>query len=146
MTTPSTDRPVSVLVAKPGLDGHDRGAKVIARALRDAGMEVVFLGIRQTPAQIAAVGVQEDIDVIGLSVLSGSHLKLTRRVMDELAARGGDDIPVLVGGTIPPADTQPLLDLGVASVLSTSTSIDDVVAAVRAAAHPVQGEVDAPPG
>lgn len=144
MTTHHPDRPVSVLVAKPGLDGHDRGAKVIARALRDAGMEVVFLGIRQTPGEIASVAIQEDVDVIGLSVLSGSHLKLTRRVLDELAGRGGGDIPVLVGGTIPPQDTQPLLDLGVASVLPTSTPMDDVVAAVRVAAHPVHGEADAP--
>lgn len=138
-------RHLSVLVAKPGLDGHDRGAKVIARALRDAGMEVVYLGIRQTPAEIATVAVQEDVDVIGLSILSGSHLKLTRRVVDELAARDAGDIPVLVGGTIPPRDTQRLRDNGVAAVLPTSTPIDDVVAAVRAAATAVPGGADVHP-
>lgn len=128
-----------VLVAKPGLDGHDRGAKVIARALRDAGMEVIYLGIRQTPAEIAAVAVAEDVDVIGLSILSGSHLKLARRVMDELSSRGAADIPVLAGGTIPARDVQPLLDLGLAAVLPTSSALDDVVAAVRAAADNVSG-------
>lgn len=128
-----------VLVAKPGLDGHDRGAKVIARALRDAGMEVIYLGIRQTPAEIAAVAVAEDVDVIGLSILSGSHLKLARRVMDELSSRGAADISVLAGGTIPARDVQPLLDLGLAAVLPTSSALDDVVAAVRAAANNVSG-------
>lgn len=122
------------LIAKPGLDGHDRGAKVIARALRDAGMEVIYLGIRQTPAEIAAVAVQEDVDVIGLSILSGSHLKLTRRVMEELSMRHATDIPVLAGGTIPARDVQPLLDLGITAVLPTSTPIDEVVSAMRAAA------------
>ncbi|MGH3327139.1 MAG: cobalamin B12-binding domain-containing protein [Streptomycetales bacterium] len=141
MSTP--DVRLSVLVAKPGLDGHDRGAKVVARALRDAGMEVVYLGIRQTPAEIAAVAVQEDVDVVGLSILSGSHLKLARRVKDELAARDADDIPVLVGGTIPAGDVQPLLDLGIAAVLPTSTPMDAVVAAVRAAATPSPGRADA---
>ncbi|MGH3664060.1 MAG: cobalamin B12-binding domain-containing protein [Micromonosporaceae bacterium] len=135
----AADQRVSVLVAKPGLDGHDRGAKVIARALRDAGMEVVYLGIRQTPAEIAGVAVQEDVDVVGLSILSGSHLKLARRVMDELSARDAADIPVLVGGTIPVRDIPVLLDLGVAAVLPTSTPIDDVVAAVRAAAETDSG-------
>lgn len=134
---------LSVLVAKPGLDGHDRGAKVVARALRDAGMEVVYLGIRQTPAEIAAVAVAEDVDVVGLSILSGSHLKLARRVVDELSARGADGIPVLAGGTIPARDTQPLLDMGLAAVLPTSTPIDDVVAAVRAAASADHGGGDA---
>jgi len=123
-----------VLVAKPGLDGHDRGAKVVARALRDAGMEVIYLGIRQTPAEIAAVAVAEDVDVVGLSILSGSHLKLSRRVVEELAARDALDIPVLAGGTIPSRDVQPLLDLGLRAVLPTSTPVDDVVAAFRAVA------------
>lgn len=143
MSTRHGERQLSVLVAKPGLDGHDRGAKVIAHALRDAGMEVIYLGIRQTPAEIATVAVQEDVDVIGLSILSGSHLKLARRVMDELAARDADDIPVLAGGTIPPRDTQLLLDIGMAAVLPTSTPLEDVVAAVRAAASPTPGRGNA---
>lgn len=142
MPTPDAGPRLTVLVAKPGLDGHDRGAKVIARALRDAGMEVIYLGIRQTPAEIAAVAVQEDVHVIGLSILSGSHLKLARRVMDELAARNASDIPVLAGGTIPARDTQPLLDIGIVAVLPTSTPIDDVVAAVRAAAGVSSGSGD----
>ncbi|MGH3343531.1 MAG: cobalamin B12-binding domain-containing protein [Carbonactinosporaceae bacterium] len=143
MSTHRPGRRTSVLVAKPGLDGHDRGAKIVARALRDAGMEVIYLGIRQTPAEIAAAAVQEDVDVVGLSILSGSHLKLARRVKDELAARDADDIPILVGGTIPARDVQPLLDLGVAAVLPTSTPMDAAVAAVRAAAAPSPGSADA---
>lgn len=125
-----------VLIAKPGLDGHDRGAKVVARALRDAGMEVIYLGIRQTPAEVAAVAVQEDVHVVGLSILSGSHLKLARRVIEELSTLGAGDIPVLAGGTIPARDIQPLLDLGMVAVLPTSTPIEDVVATVRDAAAP----------
>jgi methylmalonyl-CoA mutase C-terminal domain/subunit len=133
---------IRVLVAKPGLDGHDR-AKVVARALRDAGMEVIYLGIRQTPAEIAAVAVAEDVDVVGLSILSGSHMKLSRRVVEELAAQDAFDIPVLAGGTIPPRDVQPLLDLGLRAVLPTSTPVEDVVAAIRAVADV---EVDADAG
>ncbi len=135
----STRDATRVLVAKPGLDGHDRGAKVIARALRDAGMEVIYLGIRQTPAEIAAVAVAEDVDVIGLSILSGSHLKLARRVMEELSTRDAGDIPVLAGGTIPVRDIRPLLDLGLAAVLPTSSPIDEVVAAIQAAADSDSG-------
>lgn len=133
-----------VLVAKPGLDGHDRGAKVIARALRDAGMEVIYLGIRQTPAEIATVAVAEDVDVLCLSILSGSHLKLARRVMDELSTRDAADIPVLAGGTIPARDIQRLLDLGLAAVLPTSSPLDAVVAAVRAAADTDSGSKHVP--
>src|SRR3954468_10524406 len=113
MTT--DQRPVRVLVAKPGLDGHDRGAKVVARALRDAGMEVVYTGIRQTPEMIAETALQEDVEAIGLSILSGAHLSIVPRVRDELAARGIGDVVVWVGGIIPAADVEPLRDAGVAA-------------------------------
>jgi methylmalonyl-CoA mutase C-terminal domain/subunit len=131
-----------VLVAKPGLDGHDRGAKLVAQALRDAGVEVVYLGLRQTPAQVAATAVAEDVDLVGLSILSGSHLKLTRRVLDALAEQDAEDIPVLVGGSIPHRDVERLLDMGVAAVLPTSTPLTDVVAAVHAAAEPRRAGAD----
>lgn len=123
--------PLRVLVAKPGLDGHDRGAKLVAQALRDAGMEIVYLGIRQTPAEVAAIAVAEDVDVVGLSILSGSHLKLTRRVLDALAGQGAADIPVVVGGAIPPDDVERLRELGAAAVLPTSSPLEQVVASVR---------------
>ncbi len=122
---------IRVLIAKPGLDGHDRGAKVVARALRDAGMEVIYLGLRNTPARIAAAAVQEDVDAVGLSVLSGSHLPLARKVLDALREAGGGDIPVVIGGTIPPDDVPALKDLGIAAVLPTSARLDDAVATVR---------------
>src|SRR5438552_6357054 len=98
------DRPIRVLIAKPGLDGHDRGAKVIARALRDAGMEVVYTGLRQTPEQIAAASIQEDVDVIGLSILSGAHLRICERLLELLRAKGVTDVPLFVGGIIPTQD------------------------------------------
>lgn len=120
-------RPVRVLVAKPGLDGHDRGAKVIARTLRDAGYEVIFLGIRQRPDEIAAIAVAEDVDVVGLSVLSGAHLSMTRKVIDALAARGAEDMTVVVGGTVPSRDVQPLLDLGVKAVFATGSRTTDII-------------------
>lgn len=120
--------PVRVLVAKPGLDGHDRGAKLIARALRDAGMEVIYLGIRQRPEAIAAVAVQEDADVVGLSILSGAHLGLTRKTVDALRAAGAGDIPVVVGGTIPQRDVARLRELGAAAIFPTGTPVEDVVA------------------
>lgn len=122
---------IRVLVAKPGLDGHDRGAKVVARALRDGGMEVVYLGLRNTPRQIAAIAVQEDVHVVGLSVLSGSHLPLARKMLAALSDAGGGDIPVVVGGTIPPDDIAELQALGVAAVMPTSTPLDEVVETVR---------------
>ena len=124
-----------VLVAKPGLDGHDKGAKVVARALRDAGMEVIYMGLRNSPAKIAATAVQEDVNVVGLSVLSGAHLSLSGKVLDALRECGAGDIPVVVGGTIPPADVPRLIDLGVAAVVPTSTSLEAVVRAVRTAAE-----------
>ncbi|MBW3562536.1 MAG: cobalamin B12-binding domain-containing protein [Actinobacteria bacterium] len=124
---------VRILIAKPGLDGHDRGAKVVARALRDAGMEVVYLGLRNTPRQIAAAAVQEDVDAVGLSVLSGSHLPLARKMLAALEEQNAADIPVVLGGTVPPEDVPVLLEMGIGAVLPTSTPLDDVVAAVRRA-------------
>lgn len=120
MTQPK--RPIRVLVAKPGLDGHDRGAKVIARALRDAGMEVIYTGIRQTPQMIVQAAVQEDVDVVGMSILSGAHLELLPKLMELLREQGLDDVLVLVGGIIPEVDRQPLLDLGVSGVFGPGTS------------------------
>lgn len=122
---------IRVLIAKPGLDGHDRGAKVVARALRDAGMEVVYLGLRNTPAQIAAAAVQEDVHVVGLSVLSGSHMPLARKVLAALDEAGAPDLPVVLGGTIPASDIPALNELGVAGVLPTSAPLDDAVAMIR---------------
>jgi methylmalonyl-CoA mutase C-terminal domain/subunit len=121
-----------VLVAKPGLDGHDRGAKIVARALRDAGFEVVFTGIRQRVEQIVATAVQEDVDVVGLSILSGAHLGLTERIVTALREADAGDIQVVVGGTIPPADVPRLRDVGAVAVFPTATSLADVVAGIRA--------------
>ena len=122
--------PGRVLVAKPGLDGHDRGAKIVARALRDAGFEVIYTGIRQTADAIAATALQEDVDVVGLSILSGAHLGLTARTIEALQRVGRDDARVVVGGTIPVSDCQALLDLGAAAVFPTGTPVDEVVAGV----------------
>lgn len=119
--------PLKVLVAKPGLDGHDVGAKIICRALMDAGMEVVYTGLRRSPAQIAAAAAEEDPDVIGLSVLSGAHVPLTAKVMEELARAGVDDVLVVVGGNIPPADNEELRNLGVGAVFPTGSSLESVV-------------------
>ncbi|MEV7015948.1 cobalamin B12-binding domain-containing protein [Streptomyces sp. NPDC093991] len=124
--------PVRVLVAKPGLDGHDRGAKLVARGLRDAGFEVVFTGIRRRVDDIAATAVQEDVALVGLSILSGAHLALTRRTVQALRAAGADDIPVVVGGTIPAGDVDRLYEAGAAAVFPTGTALDAVVAGVRA--------------
>jgi methylmalonyl-CoA mutase C-terminal domain/subunit len=121
-----------VLIAKPGLDGHDRGAKIVARALRDAGFEVIFTGIRQRVQDIVAAAVQEDVDVVGLSILSGAHLALTVRVIEALRAAAADDIAVIVGGTIPAADIPRLRAAGVAAVFPTGTPLDTLVAEVRA--------------
>jgi methylmalonyl-CoA mutase C-terminal domain/subunit len=114
-------RPIRVLIAKPGLDGHDRGAKVIARALRDAGMEVIYSGLRQTPAQIAAAAVQEDVDVVGLSILSGAHNVLFPEILRELKERGGTDILVLAGGIIPDKDIASLKALGIREIFLPGT-------------------------
>ncbi|MFD4876153.1 cobalamin B12-binding domain-containing protein [Streptomyces sp. NPDC058420] len=121
-----------VLVAKPGLDGHDRGAKIVARTLRDAGFEVIFTGIRQRVDDIVAVAVQEDVAVVGLSILSGAHLALTARVIEALRATGAEDIAVVVGGTIPPADVPKLLTAGAAAVFPTGTPLDALVTRMRA--------------
>ncbi|HXF18917.1 MAG TPA: cobalamin B12-binding domain-containing protein [Streptosporangiaceae bacterium] len=119
-----------VVLAKPGLDGHDRGIKVVAMALRDAGAEVVYLGLRQTPAQIVAAARAEDADVIGISVLSGVHLALAREVREAQQAAGVADIPLVVGGTIPPQDAAALAELGVRGVFSVGTPIEEVVRGV----------------
>lgn len=123
---------VRVLIAKPGLDGHDRGAKLIARGLRDAGFEVIYLGLRQSPEAIANVAVHEDVALIGLSILSGAHLGLTRKTLEALRAADGGDIPVVVGGTIPQRDGEKLRDIGAADVFPTGTPLDEAVQRVRA--------------
>jgi methylmalonyl-CoA mutase C-terminal domain/subunit len=126
--------PIRVLVAKPGLDGHDRGAKVVARALRDAGMEVIYTGIRQTPEMIAEAALQEDVDVVGLSILSGAHLVLVPRVIAALRERGVDDAVVVVGGIVPPDDATRLKEGGVAEVFGPGTPMQAIVDFVRARA------------
>ena len=120
-----------VLIAKPGLDGHDRGAKVVARALRDAGFEVIYTGIRQRPAEIAAAALQEDVQVVGLSILSGAHLSLTRKTVEALRAAGAEDVQVVVGGTIPSADVPRLQEAGAAAVYPTGTQLDALVESMR---------------
>ena len=126
-----TERKVRVLVAKPGLDGHDRGAKVIARALRDAGMEVIYTGLRQTPEQVAEAAIQEDVDVVALSLLSGAHMTLMPKVVELLRAKGADDIVVLGGGVIPPDDAAALKTKGVKEIFGPGTPTDAIVAYVR---------------
>ena len=124
--------PTRILIAKPGLDGHDRGAKIVARTLRDAGFEVIFTGIRQRVEAIVAIAVQEDVAVVGLSILSGAHLALTTRTIEGLRAAGAGDIAVIVGGTIPPADVVRLRAAGAGAVFPTGTPLDVLVAEVRA--------------
>lgn len=124
-------RTIRVVVAKPGLDGHDRGAKIIARVLRDAGMEVIYTGLHQTPEQIAATVIQEDADAVGISILSGAHMTLVPRVIELLSAEGVDDVIVTVGGTIPNVDVPKLKELGVAAVFTPGTSTDEIVAFMR---------------
>jgi methylmalonyl-CoA mutase C-terminal domain/subunit len=125
------EKPTRVLIAKPGLDGHDRGAKVIARALRDAGMEVIYTGLRQTPEMIVSAALQEDVDVIGLSILSGAHNTLCARLMDLLRAKGMTDVTVLIGGIIPEADIPGLKQLGIAEVFPPGTSTQAIVDFIR---------------
>ena len=127
------ERKIRVVVAKPGLDGHDRGAKIIARALRDAGMEVIYTGLHQTAEQIAATVVQEDAHAVGLSILSGAHMTLVPKVVRLLREQGVDDVVVTVGGTIPSDDTPELKKLGVAEVFTPGASTDDIVDFIRAA-------------
>jgi methylmalonyl-CoA mutase C-terminal domain/subunit len=125
------ERKIRVLVAKPGLDGHDRGAKVIARALRDAGMEVIYTGLRQTPEMIVTAALQEDVDVIGLSILSGAHNAIVPRVMDLMRAQKMDDVIVVLGGTIPNQDLESMKKAGVAAVFGPGTSMDDIIKFIR---------------
>jgi methylmalonyl-CoA mutase C-terminal domain/subunit len=119
--------PARILVAKPGLDGHDRGAKLIARALRDAGYEVIYTGIRQRPREVAAAAAQEDVQVVGLSILSGSHLALTRKTVAALEEAGAADVHVVVGGTVPSADVDRLIDAGASAVFPTGTPLETVL-------------------
>jgi methylmalonyl-CoA mutase C-terminal domain/subunit len=120
-------RKVRVLIAKPGLDGHDRGAKIVARALRDAGMEVVYTGLRQSPEQIVAAAAQEDVDIIGLSILSGAHLPICRRIVELLAEKGLSGTRVFVGGIIPAQDIPELKQIGISEVFLPGASLEDVV-------------------
>jgi len=123
--------PTRVVVAKPGLDGHDRGAKLVARALRDAGFEVIYTGIRQRPEAIAAVAVQEDVQIVGLSILSGAHVALTKKTAEALRAAGADDVHLVVGGTIPQRDVERLRAAGAAAVYPTGTPLEDLVESMR---------------
>ncbi len=131
-----TDRPIKVLIAKPGLDGHDRGAKVLARGLRDEGFEVVYTGLRQTPEMIATAALQEDVDVVGLSILSGAHMTLLPRICELLRAEGLDDTLVTAGGIIPDDDVPALKAAGVAAVFGPGTTIGEVATFLRANARP----------
>lgn len=126
-----SNRKIRVLVAKPGLDGHDRGAKVIARALRDAGMEVIYTGLRQTPEMIAAAALQEDVDAVGISILSGAHNTLCPRIVDLLRENGMDDTLVLVGGIVPEEDIPALKEKGVSAVFLPGTSTEDIVSFIN---------------
>jgi methylmalonyl-CoA mutase C-terminal domain/subunit len=129
--TPQARAPIRVLVAKPGLDGHDRGAKVIARALRDAGMEVIYTGLRQTPEMIVNAALQEDVDCVGLSILSGAHNAIVPRVTSLLKEKGASDILVVVGGTIPEQDVAFLKQQGVSAIFGPGTSLDATVTFIR---------------
>jgi methylmalonyl-CoA mutase C-terminal domain/subunit len=133
--TMASEQKIRVLVAKPGLDGHDRGAKVIARALRDAGMEVIYTGLRQTPEMIVSAALQEDVHVIGLSILSGAHNAIVPRVMDLLKQNKMDDVLVVVGGIIPDQDVQALKKGGVAAIFQPGTSMDEIVKFIRSNLH-----------
>ena len=129
-------RPLRILVAKPGLDGHDRGAKIIARALRDAGVEVIYTGLHQTPEMIAEAALQEDVDAIGLSILSGAHMTLFPAVIDQLRLRGADRITLFGGGIIPPEDVTALKQQGVDEIFTPGANLDQIVEWVRTHVHP----------
>ncbi|HVN09841.1 MAG TPA: cobalamin B12-binding domain-containing protein [Patescibacteria group bacterium] len=131
-----TEKKIRVLIAKPGLDGHDRGAKVIARALRDAGMEVIYTGLRQTPEMIAAAAAQEDVDVIGLSILSGAHNTLCPRLLELLREKKMEDVPVVIGGIIPETDIPGLKQAGIAAVFLPGTSTQEIVDFIQKRAGP----------
>jgi methylmalonyl-CoA mutase C-terminal domain/subunit len=126
-----SEKKIRVLLAKPGLDGHDRGVKVVARHLRDQGFEVIYMGLRQTPAQIAAVAMEEDVAVVGLSVLSGAHVPLTRKVRAELAARRLADVKLLIGGTIPADDVSELKQAGADAIFPTGARLEEISAYIR---------------
>ena len=135
-----SSQPLRILIAKPGLDGHDRGAKVIARGLRDAGLEVIYTGLRQTPAMIAEAALQEDVALVGLSILSGSHMTLVpavRQAMDQLDL---GDIPLIVGGIVPDADQRQLLSEGIAAVFGPGAGLDEIVTAIQRLAAPPEDE------
>ncbi len=131
----ASEPPIRVLIAKPGLDGHDRGAKVVARALRDAGMEVIYAGLRQTPEEIVEAAIEEDVDLIGLSILSGAHMALFPRVMTLLKKRKASNIPVFAGGIIPDEDAARLRRLGLKAVFGPGTSLERIVATARGIAR-----------
>jgi methylmalonyl-CoA mutase C-terminal domain/subunit len=133
MTETETDRKIRVVVAKPGLDGHDRGAKIIARALRDAGMEVIYTGLHQTPEQIVETVIQEDADAVGLSILSGAHMTLVPRIIELLREQEVDDVVITLGGTIPADDIAALKQLGVAEVFTPGASTETAVEFIRSA-------------
>ncbi len=126
-----TAKPLRILITKVGLDGHDRGAKVVARCLRDAGMEVIYTGLHRRPAEVVMAAIQEDVDVIGISMLSGAHMTLVARILEQLRRDGAQDIIVVVGGVIPDDDVPALLDLGVAKVFSQDTPVDVIPDEVR---------------
>ena len=133
MAAASSNKKIRVVVAKPGLDGHDRGAKIIARALRDAGMEVIYTGLHQTPEQIVATVIQEDADAVGLSILSGAHMTLVPRIVELLRGEGVEDVVVTVGGTIPSDDIPELRELGVAAVFTPGAPTSDIIDFIKGA-------------
>ena len=141
--TRETQRRIRVIVAKPGLDGHDRGAKVIARALRDAGMEVIYTGLRQTPEQIATAALQEDADVIGLSILSGAHTTIVPKLMALLKERQMDDVLLVLGGIIPDADIPAMKELGVAEIFQPGASLQKIVEFIRSHVRRRHGDTEA---
>jgi len=138
------ERKIRVVVAKPGLDGHDRGAKVVARALRDAGMEVIYTGLRQTPEMIAETALQEDADVVGLSVLSGAHMALVPRILELLRLNGQENVKVFVGGIIPDEDAPRLIEMGVVGVYGPGTITEVIIQEVRQAVLGSSGKITSP--
>ena len=126
-------RKIRAIMAKPGLDGHDRGAKVVARAMRDAGMEVIYTGLRQTPEMVAEAALQEDVDVVGLSILSGAHMALAPRILELLKANGQEHVKVFLGGIIPDEDVPPLKELGITGIYGPGTSTDQIISDIRTA-------------